>query len=423
MDLAFIYQYQGKDKNALEVIARAQDHFGTNENFVREKQKILLKQGNIEQVILEWERLVREEPTEESHVFVLVDMLITHGRLEQAERYLREMQNGGSSNRAGLMLAEILKKQGKNAEALQAARGSLLSQEIPFELKGGILNDFLKSTNESNKADLLKLVQEVATVHAREYTAQAFAGDVCFQLGDKETALGFYLKATRIIPDNFSVWQNILSLEAEMNRYDSLQLHAEQAIEYFPNQAPLYYFGGTAYLRKKNYTRAVQLLEMGKRYAQEDRLRSVFNGQLGDAYNGLKNYPKSDLAYEEALTLDANNEHALNNYSYFLALRKEKLEKALQLSTRLLTLKPDNGTYLDTHGWVLFISGKYKDALKPLQRAAEIKNDATALEHYGDVLFKLGDTDGAVVQWEKAAEKKNASPLILKKIAERKYYE
>jgi len=290
-------------------------------------------------------------------------------------------------------------------------------------LKGGILTDLLKSTDESGKADLLQLVQEIAAVHLGEYTAQAFAGDVCFQLGDKETALGFYLKATRILPDNFSVWQNILSLEAEMGRYDSLQMHAEQAIEYFPNQAPLYYFGGTAYLRKKNFGRAAQLLEMGKRFAQDDRLRSVFSGQLGDAYNGLKNYIKSDQAYEDALVLDANNEHVLNNYSYFLALRKDKLETALQLSARLLTLKPDNGTYLDTHGWVLFTMGNYKDASRPLQRAAEIKNDATALEHYGDVLFKLGDTDGAVAQWEQAADKKNASELVLKKIADRKYYE
>jgi len=349
---------------------------------------------------------------------------MTYGRWEKAETYLRNLQNSSNSgNRAGLMLAEILKRQGKQAEALLAARPSLLSREIGFEMKGGILTDFLKTADEKSKPELLLLVKEMAVIHPAEYTAQAFAGDVCFQLGDKEAALKYYLKATRIIPDNFSVWQNILSLEAEMNRYDSLQVHAEEAIEYFPNQAALYYFAGTAYLRKKNHSRAAQLLEMGKRYAQDNKLKSVFNGQLGDAYNGMKNYQKSDIAYEEALMLDADNEHVLNNYSYFLSQRKVQLDKALKMSTRLIQMKPENGTYLDTHGWVLFTMGKYDGAKEPLRKAAELKNDATTLEHYGDVLFKLGDVEGAVHQWQLAAERKNPSDLVLKKIADRKYYE
>jgi tetratricopeptide (TPR) repeat protein len=424
LDLAAIFLYQGKDAKALEVLTRAQDHFGTNETLVREKQRILQKEGNIDQIIEEWKRLVKEESTEEGHVFVLVDLLITHGRLAEAELYLKEIQAGSTSaNRAGLMLAEILKKQGKQTEALNAAKASLLSKEVAFELKGGILNDFLKSSDESSKPQLLALIKQIAAAHPSEYTAQAFAGDVCFQLGDKESALSYYLKSTRIIPDNFSVWQNILSLEAELNQYDSLQVHAEEAIEYFPNQAALYYFGGTAYLRKKNYSRAIQLLEMGKRYAQDNKLKSVFHGQLGDAYNGMKNYPKSDNAYEEALSLDPDNEHVLNNYSYFLSLRKANLDKALKMSSRLIQLKPDNGTYLDTHGWVLFTMGKYKEASQPLRRAAELKNDAATLEHYGDVLFKMGDEEEAVRQWELAAARKNASELVLKKIADRTYYE
>ena len=423
LDLAFIYQFQGKDQKALEVITRAQDHFGTNESLVIEKQKILAKTGNTAQIVAEWERLIKEEPFEESHIFKLADLLINLKQYDKAEQFLKTVPaTSGSANRAGLMLAEILKSQGRLNDAMEFARPSLLSPEISFELKGGILNDLLKSSNEENRIELLSLVKDVAKVHPSEYTAQAFAGDVCFQLNDKEAALTYYLKATNLIPDNFSVWQNILSLEAEFNMFDSLQVHAEEAIEYFPNQAALYYFGGTAYLRKKNYSRASQLLEMGKRYALDNKLKSVFNGQLGDAYNGMKDYAKSDKAYDEALALDPNNEHVLNNYSYFLALRKTGLEKALKMSTKLIELKPEVATYLDTHGWVLFMMGKYKEALKPMHKASTLKPEAGVLDHYGDVLYKLGEVDSAVEAWEKAAEK-SPSELILKKIADRKYYE
>jgi tetratricopeptide (TPR) repeat protein len=423
LDLSFIYQYEGKNQKALDVITRAQDHFGTNETFVLEKQKILTKMGDNAQIILEWERLIKEEPFDESHIFKLSDLLIDLREYDKAEQFLKSIPAGSASaNRAGLMLAEILKNQGRLNDAMEFARPSLLSAEIPFDLKGGILNDLLKATKESNREEMLTLVKDVADVHPTEYTAQAFAGDVCFQLEEKKSALKYYLKSTRLIPDNFSIWQNILSLEAEFNMFDSLQVHAEQAIEYFPNQAALYYFGGTAYLRKKNYNRASQLLEIGKRYALDNRLKSVFNGQLGDAYNGLMNYSKSNEAYDEALRLDGDNEHVLNNYSYFLSLRKADLDKALKMSTYLLQIKPDVATYLDTHAWVLFMMGKYKEALKPMQQASVLKPEASILDHYGDVLYKLGETDSAVAAWEKAAEK-NPSELILKKIAERKYYE
>src|SRR5690606_28140386 len=43
---------------------------------------------------------------------------------------------------------------------------------------------------------------------------------------------------------------------------------------------------------------------------------------LGDVYNSMKEYERSDQAYEEALRLKPDNDVVLNNYSYFLALRK-----------------------------------------------------------------------------------------------------
>ena len=52
----------------------------------------------------------------------------------------------------------------------------------------------------------------------------------------------------------------------------------------------------------------------------------------------------------------------LNNYSYFLSLRKERLDVAESMSSKLITIREDNPTYLDTHGWVLYIRKKYKEA-------------------------------------------------------------
>jgi len=424
VELALIFEYQGKYNKALEIYGKAQEHFGINEAMVLQKQEIYFRLGDPQAAIAEWENLTEAYPDEESYIFSLVELLINQGDLASAEMHLKTLLDKNQKNRrASLMIAEILKNQGRIDEAMDHAQVPLLSPELSFNLKGGILNDFLGQITGESVVKFKTLAQGVAGVHPKEYTAQAFAGDVLYQLGDKPNARVFYVKAIKISPNNFSVWQNILSIESELGMLDSLTAHAEEALEYFPNQAAIYYLGGSGYLMKKDYQQSIQLLEIGKRYASNKRMKSVFNGQLGDAYNGLKNYSKSDAAYEVALSSDDTNEHVLNNYSYFLTLRKTKLDKALEMSTRLIQLRPNTATYLDTHGWVLFVQGKYKEAKKHLQKAASLGNDGTVFEHYGDVLYKLGDQEGALVQWEKAATTNDASDLVHKKIADKKFYE
>jgi Tfp pilus assembly protein PilF len=145
------------------------------------------------------------------------------------------------------------------------------------------------------------------------------------------------------------------------------------------------------------------------------------NGMLGDAYNSTRQYLKSDKAYEDALAINPNNDFVLNNYSYFLSLRKEKLDVAEVMAGRLFKLHPDNATYLDTYAWVLYVREKYKEAKKVMEKAISISQvNATHFEHFGDILYKLGDVDGAVKQWEKARTLTSDNETLNKKIANRK---
>jgi tetratricopeptide (TPR) repeat protein len=201
--------------------------------------------------------------------------------------------------------------------------------------------------------------------------------------------------------------------------------HSEQAMEFFPNQAMVYYFNGIANIRIRKNGEAVRALEQTKKLASSNpALTAEVNGLLGDAYNAIKDYDKSDKAYEEALVFNSNNATVLNNYSYYLALRKQNLEKAEKMSSQLIKGNPDNATYLDTHAWVLYARQKYKEAKKIMEKAMTTgATTATHLEHFGDILFKLGDVDGAVTQWEKAKQLNSNSELLQKKIANRKVYE
>lgn len=323
-----------------------------------------------------------------------------------------------------LLESRIALQEGDTEAAMRITEEAFESSSNDYKTKIQLLNAYMEfAISPEQFESIVKMAKALADEYPTQYEPQAYAADVLYRMEKKELAKEHYLQAIAIDPNHFDVWQNILNIEAELNQYDGLILHADQALEYFPNQAIIYYFSGTGHMIKKDYKRAVEMLKVGTKYTKEPRMLTIFYGQMGDAYNSLGEKHKSYEAYEEALKHNPTNDHVLNNYSYFLSLDKKNLDKALEMSTELVVMHPENATYLDTHGWVLFVIGKYEEAAKYLKKAAKTDEDGTVIEHYGDALYKLGKIDEAVAQWKKASLIKGASDHIEKKIADKILYE
>ena len=420
-DLAILYQFQGEDQKALETYSRAEAVFGVNEIVLREKQKIYLKKKDYEGLMKEWDKLIAEHPGEDTYTIELAQFLITHNMIDEAKERLQQLHSGQQRD---LLMSQIMLTEGKTGEALELASTTLESKDIDYASKLQILNSLLQNALTTEDFDMIMtLTDGLADQYPEIYEVQAFSGDVMYQLENQEKALEYYVKAVEVDPAHFETWQNILQIEASLSDFDAMIKHSEKAMEYFPNQGALYYFCGTGYLVNKEYKKSIQIFEQGKRYVTNSQLKSVFYGQMGDAYNSLKQYQKSYDSYESALKENPTNDHVLNNYSFFLSLKKEKLDKAIEMSTKLVELHPDNPTYLDTHGWVLYTLEKYDEALVYLRKAANLQEDGTVIEHYGDVLYKLGKVDQAVEQWRRASLLNDASELINQKIEQKKLLE
>ncbi|MFT4833721.1 MAG: tetratricopeptide (TPR) repeat protein [Marinoscillum sp.] len=419
-DLAIMYQYQGKNELSLDAYGRAEEYFGMNEMILREKQKIYLKNKDYESLLADWDKLILEYDNDERYIMELCQFLISQNLLAPAKERLSKL----TSKNAEILLSEIAMAEGNPEEAMRLAQSTMSAKEVDVQSKMQLLSAFLTVVKtEEEIAQVLSLTDSLTAQYADMFEVQAFAGDVMYQFDRKDEALNYYLKAVKLNGSNFGIWQNILSLESEFNRFDSVIVHAERAMEYFPNQAALYYFAGTGYLINQSFKKSIQVLEQGIKFATDPNLLTIFYGQIGDSYNSLKQFDKSYNAYDEALKANPQNDHVLNNYSYFLSLRKERLDRAVEMSTKLVELHPVNPTYLDTHGWVLYVIGKYEESLIYLRKAANLQDDGTVIEHYGDVLYKLGREDEALEQWKRAAQFDDASENINKKIADKKLYE
>jgi len=101
------------------------------------------------------------------------------------------------------------------------------------------------------------------------------------------------------------------------------------------------------------------------------------------------------------------------------------LDKAAAMSKHSNDLQPNNASFEDTYAWILFKQKNYNSAKQWMEKA--LADDKTGSpvksEHYGDIMFYLGNIDAAVDNWKKAKANGDQSPVLERKINEKKYIE
>lgn len=422
LELAGVYVFSDQYDKAIEAYNLLEKSIGITEEITRQKQQLYLRQNKLEKALEEARKLIASEPGEVSYRIELAELLIANERLVEAVKPLEEaLKINPDESQAHVLLADIYRKNGDIERCNKELRAVFANPNLDSEPKIRVLSGYIKMLKtEKENNEVISLGKQLVETHPGEARVHVIYGDMLMRSGKKNEAQVEYLKGASLDGSSFEVWVAILQLDGELNQPDSMLVHSEKALELFPNQGMFWYSNGTAQLMKKNFKEAISSLEESlKLIGDRNDMVPFIYAQLGDAYNGMGDNQRSDASYDLALKANPENDHVLNNYSYFLSLRKEKLDLALAMSEKLVSLHKDNPTYLDTHAWVLYIRKDYKKAKEFLERA--MKDTAglngTIVEHYGDVLFKLGERENAVAQWKKAKKMGETTELLDKKIA------
>ncbi len=434
-ELAAIYLYQKRYDAALSAYSRAEEALGVSEEISYQKQKIYLHLNQLNNAITEGEKLIDRYPQNPEHTLLLVGILSANGREPKAIALLTKLLKTDPDNGQALLLMADLQKNMGDIDGYQSTIDQIHeNSNIDISIKVQLIAESIyqisqaRSLNNPNKTletNTLARADALEAQHPDNIQVLALYGDLLYSLERREEALAKYVKSLELDESNFQVWQNVLQIESDLGHNEALIAHAEQALEIFPNQAIIYMYSGLAHLQLKNYAEAASTLEHGKKLSIQNQTQiAIFSSLLGSAYNGSKDYPKSDNAYQQALNINPQDHQTLNNYSYFLSLRKENLEAAEKMARKVVSMSPDNATYLDTYAWVLYMRGKYEEAKTQIERAIEVgEPSAINFDHYGDILYRLGQVDQAVAQWKKARSLDKSINHIDEKIETRKIYE
>ena len=415
-------------KKAIKVLDDIEKKIGIKEEISIQKHQIYLFLKNKKKAVIELENLISNEPESVSRLGLLAEYYENAKKSELAKAILNKMLSIDSSN--GLVRLSLFQHYYKNKEYKKGYAELLLvmnSNSIEINLKKQILMQIsYDKSSPYNISEVCNLAQSFLSIDSKNSDVLLLMGDFKMLLREEDTACYYIRESLKINPSPFNAWSKLITSTLSRNKFDITINDAKMAIESHPNQPFPFLAIGIALNRKKEYAKALKKLLKGKDLVFDDNfLESNFLQEIGNSYYGKEKFKISFDYYEMSIALDSNNFILLNNYSYYLALRKTNLERAEELMLKVIAKFPNNSTYLDTYGWVMFQLGAYSESEKFLFKAI-INSDGQSgeiLEHYGDVLYKLKKIDEANVFWNKSKKTGNYSKKLIQKISENKFIE
>ena len=411
-----------------------------------------------------YETLIADHPSKSDYYYELIDLLVRSGELDKALEILDKIEQLRGSNELTCNARyEILIRQGRYDDAESVVRR--MDEEFPSARTALLLGDLHKSRYEDTTA--LRYYRRALSLDP-DFTPAYFGVAEVYRM---QRNFYYYFKNIDIFlsgPDmnpemKSSYFQEIVfpsgMVQVFKPQVDTMilcTLHAH------PEDTTVLSLAGTYYIAVDSVDRGLELLKrnvelhpdvksvhsalLGQLYYLEDYWQygeieeavKVYHrilkdipkdhpmlincyGSLGDLYHELGNRRQSYACYEKGLRIDDNYSPILNNYAYYLSEERRNLKKALEMSRKTILNEPENATYLDTYGWLLYLTGDYEQARKYLKDAMVYggKENAEVLDHYAEALFALKEYNLAFLYWGNA-DKIDPSLGLSEKIARRR---
>ncbi|GGH16614.1 tetratricopeptide repeat protein [Mucilaginibacter phyllosphaerae] len=427
-DKANALSIQKRYDEALKMYDKVEELAGVSEDLTLNRQKIYLRQGDVKKAAATLDDLIAANPGQMKYYLMQAEIYNSNGLNDKALAVLQKARViDPKSGIIHLALADIYREKNNPEASYDELEIAFANPELDIEQKIKIILGYVPKFPEPNaRASALELSRILTIAHPAESKAFAMYGDMLLQSEKVPEAKAAYKKAISLDGQAYSVQEQLVRIDLGENDLEAAIKDGETSLSFFPNQAWMNYMVGVAWQQKRDYNKAIGYIKNAISLETQDKdLLSQGYSALGDCYHSLGDHKSSDIAYDKAIEINPGNAFTLNNYAYYLSLRNEQLDKAAQMSKQSNSLQPNTASFEDTYAWILFKQKNYAGAKLWIERSLlhDKGKSPVKTEHYGDILFFLGNTDAAVQNWLKAKAQGGQSPVLERKINEKKYLE
>jgi Tfp pilus assembly protein PilF len=301
--------------------------------------------------------------------------------------YAMALQVNGETNRAEQVLTKLAEQQPTCEEAyLQLFRAYLQREQPDRALE--VLKTWLRNDPASINGHILEATvytQAKATADAERTLNDLFAREP-----DNAEVLAaltaFYMQTGRIE-------EYIAKLEAQRTEHPENRTAVEQLV--------------LLYATQKRLAEATRVLDAARESAMREGDADLLY-YIAGLYTRVGAKDTTEQILEQIVQqVDPQHAPACNDLGYNWADQGKNLSRAESLIRVAVQKEPDNHSFLDSLGWVLYKRGRFEQARTALQDAVDAASfpDPVVLDHLGDTLYRLSAKEKATAQWKRSQER------------------
>ncbi|HEY3250222.1 MAG TPA: tetratricopeptide repeat protein, partial [Ignavibacteria bacterium] len=302
--------------------------------------------------------------------------------------------------------SEVIKlyfRQHRNQDAFEKYSKLINRDTVDFVTKIGIAIAFLDASVEDKEALGVSksILQTLLAAYPHEWMPEFYLAIIDIREERKDEGERRINNLVTSVDTSAELYVQAGFYYYEQNKFKEASGIFQNGAAKFPEDFRLNYLTGNSYYRLGKNRDALPYLEKAVQITPSD-LNALSN--LGLVYDDLKMYPETDKLYQQAFKYHPDNVLLLNNYAYHLSERGERLKEALEMSKKTIEKEPENSSYLDTYGWILFKLKDYKNAAIYIEKAVKLGKNATLLDHLGDIYEASGEIVKALKAWNEALQ-------------------
>lgn len=439
MELAELYSRNNDFKNAISALNRLEEIEGKSEQLSMQKYRLYRNMHEDKLAFAEMENLAMEYPNDLRYRVILGDLYLDNGKDDEALRIYKEVEEKDSTNVfAMLSMATYYNKTSQDSLYMDQLTRIVTHPNLEQQVKVRVMSSIIYDAVANNK-DTLQMLNLIDRTLQHSHTDNAMVELCTRYMVSSDVSTERIKPLLRMMldndPENEMARNQLLTYAISENNTEAVASLCQPAVEYSSTNPVYYYYLGIAYYQQHKERESLKVIEQGLEQIENtgsvDLIARMYS-ITGDLHHKFGDDDKAFAAYDSCLVYSPDDVLALNNYAYYLSLKKLNLDKAESMSAKSLEKEPDNATYVDTFAWILFQQGRYVEAKEYIDKAvrlltekgeADTEDNANIIEHAGDIYFKAGDVKGAMELWQRAFDNGSDSKTLQRKIKLRRYVE
>ncbi len=394
-----LYEKKNDYANMVKVLDKIEVKEGKSEKLSMEKFRLFLQMNDEARAFEEMRNLADEYPNDLRYQVVIGDLYLDAGKKEEALKQFQMVEAQDPENVTLLLsMANFYNQEGDTAHYQDYLTRLLTNKDVDDATRVRMLGVLVREnlTTNADSTQLLSLFDKV--LQQPQEQTDILELKVRYMVTKRMPAdeVKPYLKQMLDIdPENDMARQQLLKYAVEENDHQSIVNICKPAVEYNADSPVFYFYMGVEYYLIDEKEKSMDALRSGLNRVENEmdeenrfKIRTHSYALLGDIYHQLGQDDKAFQAYDSCLIYNKNDAMVLNNYAYYLSLKKKDLQRAEEMSRLSNELEPDNSTYLDTYAWVLFQQKRYDEAKQYMDKVVELM-ERDGEEMSDDVLLHI----------------------------------